>query len=247
MYSYTGLVSAAISPQQHLALVNELATVVGLARRGLGELQSIDGANDFFHSPSLYLSSSLERLWKATLIVASFQSGATRANIRRYSHRLDSLLDAVVAVCFTSEYMQREAARDDRAFLTTDRRFRDILAILEDFATNGKYHDLDSLSGEAEFEDESPNDRWFELESRTMREIGVWEEAVKPGEGGRKAHRAANRAFVASLERAFRATARLYTLGPLGVLGRQLSPSLYPFLMLMDDQLGSTDYGPRAD
>ena len=50
-----------------LALDQELLNSVRLIRAGLGQLQNIDGANDFYHLPILTLANGFERFMKVIL------------------------------------------------------------------------------------------------------------------------------------------------------------------------------------
>ena len=51
-----------------------------------------------------------------------------------------------------------------------------------------------------------------------------------------------NRELTVQCEKLARALARLFTVGALGSLAKQISRHTHHFLFLMDDQLGKTDY-----
>jgi len=53
-----------------LCLLVEVETSVKLLKKGMGDLQNISGANDFYHAPILLLSSGTERLIKCLLCLA---------------------------------------------------------------------------------------------------------------------------------------------------------------------------------
>jgi len=52
---------------QIIAIDQELLTAVRLIKCGFGQLQQMDGANDFYHLPLLALSSGFERYLKVIL------------------------------------------------------------------------------------------------------------------------------------------------------------------------------------
>jgi hypothetical protein len=54
------------SAQQMLAIDRELLDSVRLIQSGFGQLQQLDGANDFYHMPLLTLSSGFERFLKGS-------------------------------------------------------------------------------------------------------------------------------------------------------------------------------------
>jgi hypothetical protein len=81
-----------------VALIQELHTAVGLAQLGLGSLQRIDGANDFYHLPLLLLAEAKERLLKVILCLhakSDTEAYPTLAEIKGYGHNLASLLNKV--------------------------------------------------------------------------------------------------------------------------------------------------------
>ena len=70
----------------------EVNTAIQLLKNGMGELQKIGGANDFYHAPTLLLSSGYERLLKSLLCVESMDGSGNKQPFRK-SHDLDCLLN----------------------------------------------------------------------------------------------------------------------------------------------------------
>ena len=53
-----------------ISLINEVETAINLLKKGMAELQQISGANDFYHTPILLLSSGFERLIKCLICLS---------------------------------------------------------------------------------------------------------------------------------------------------------------------------------
>lgn len=85
-------------------MLKEVETSVKLLKKGMGDLQNISGANDFYYAPILLLSSGYERLIKCLLCLA-FMDENMNFNETPYDpkgregHNLDRLLKKLLAVC----------------------------------------------------------------------------------------------------------------------------------------------------
>lgn len=58
---------------QNVALNQELLNAVRLIRSGFGQLQNLDGGNDFYHLPLLKLASGFERFMKVILCLRALE------------------------------------------------------------------------------------------------------------------------------------------------------------------------------
>lgn len=226
-------------------LGEEVLTSVRLVQGGLAEVQRIDGANDFYHPALLLLSSGLERLMKCILCLRSQAVDGdfpTADEIKRYSHDLERLRDAVVAACFDDDYRSsRQSADTDAAFLESDPRLRALLTCLSRFSRSARYYNLNMVGGD-DPDTDSPEQEWAGLEMEVVKERPELLKALAAGNGSGPIFDAISREFVGRIEVFVRALCRLFTLGPLGDNARTYTGYLTPFLFLMDENLGRHDY-----
>lgn len=232
-----------------IVLGEEVLASVRLIQKGLAEVQSISGANDFYLPSMLLLSTGLERLMKCILCLrereahGDFPSAKT---IKHYSHDLERLRDDIVTMCCGADYRtSRSAADADATFLESDQRLRALLSALSRFARSARYHNLDVVGG-ADPETDSPEQEWAALEMEIVFERPDLLDALqRPGSSDRLFDEI-NREFVSRIEVLVRALCRLFTLGPLGDRSKEYTAYLGPFLDLRDDELGKCDYRMSA-
>ena len=193
---------------------------------------------------------AFERFLKLTRAqVVLFRSGnlPSAKDVRGWGHRLLELLDATVVelegdVSFTA----RPAIRDDLRFLRDDKRFRSLFAVLDEFATGGRYHNLDvMLDGRSTTK--HPVDRWSEYERELFDEDPAWLDLMKRDPAGfiKAWYPHLSKMQTETLQRAARAIARAWTLGPAKESGRQLTSIVSRFLFLTDEQLSSCPRRPQ--
>lgn len=120
-------------------LLMEVGTSIKLLKRGMGDLQKINGANDFYPAPILLLSSGYERLIKCLLCLASMDDNweikEKPYKIKEEGHRLDILLKKLVSICEEKNYSSKfPAAKADIDFLTKDSHLKKIISLLSNFA-----------------------------------------------------------------------------------------------------------------
>jgi len=240
-------VSSTPTVQQNLALLQELETAIKLLQIGCREVQSVDGANDFYHLAMLTLANGFERFMKVIICLHVLEStGAYPTKLPwpsgKKGHDLLFLLDKVATDCFPQDYVsQIPAAATDIEYLRTSDRLREIVRLLSDFGQAARYYNLD-LVMERNPRGDSPDDAWARLETAILQEDPNWVENFQQDIDLSKSYRKINHAIVSAMERLARALSRLFTLGGLGVQARQFSGTVSPFLMLRDDQLGNTSY-----
>jgi len=241
---------ARLSPKASLSLANELRTAVGLLKYGLGSLQAIDMANDFYHLPLLLLASGLERLCKCVLLLQYYVSHSRfppRDWLKERGHNLTRLIDEVARKCYPEEALLCQALGQDREFITSDPIVTRLIQILEQFGSGGRYHDLDAICGERQ-EGPSPEQEWQELEMTIVRNDPALNAKLEELQRGniqcmRTLYPEINSCLQATLERLIRALCRLFTLNPvLRGQGRKFSPQLHDFLFLRDEVLGINNY-----
>jgi len=232
---------------QNAMIGEELRTAVSLLKYGLRELNRVDGANDFYHPPLLLLASGFERLLKVIICCHHLATKARFPDRRafpkgRKGHNLAILLDTVTQNCFSDSYLARiPAAEQDILFLRKDAQLKRIVEILSDFGQGARYYNLNVVLGEAD-PGPCPDDEWQKLEMEMLQEDPSWETKIRDPKQSDAIYRQINNRLTAHCERLARSLSRLFTIGGLGELARQISGHTYHFLTLMDQQLGTTDY-----
>lgn len=233
-----------------ISLDQELRTAMSHLRRGLGELQRMDGANDFYHLPMMLLATGLERLGKVAFCLHSFKRLGCFPKSRRElpagktGHDVQALFRWVIENCFDSTYCKRPAAAADLRFLRDDTTLNRILRMVSDFGLGARYHHIDVvLSGASATR--APEDVWQELELQLLKRHANWAEELSHGALD-EVYRLISSEVVSPLEQALRAICRLFTLGPLGPDARRFQGHLRPFLTMRDEEFGRSDYRNSA-
>jgi len=227
-----------------LALIQELHTAIGLAQFGLGSLQKIDGSNDFYHLPLLLLAGAKERLLKVILSIHSkSQTGSypTIQEMKNFGHDLEKILQEVTEPSlFGAAWVSSPGAgKTDHDFLTQDQHYQEMVSILSYFGRYGRYANLDFIAGQPQAQD-SPQTRWQLMEKKILSSINL----PQPTSYEEQAHarQQINRQVMMTLERAFRALARWFTLGGGKPDAAIHSSLLMPFLNLRDEDLGENTW-----
>ena len=225
-----------------ICLINEVDTSIRLLKRGMGELQSISSANDFYHVSFLLLSSGYERLIKCLLCLASMnENGECKESPFKKTHDLDYLLKQLLLACEQKKYSTKFAdAKRDMDMIRNDKRLRNIISNLSDFAQGSRYYNLDIvLKGWSKYRD--PNSVWENIELNILREKRVPLDKLHEESLG-NIYREINHEIIVSLEKFTRALARLFTLADFGDFAKQVSSFVYNYLTLRDEELGTRDY-----
>lgn len=235
------------SKLQKVMIGEELRMAVNLLKYGLRELNRVDGANHFYHVPLLLLATCFERLLKVVICCHYLE---TKGNFPdrsvfpkgRKGHNLGILLDIVTQRCFSDSYLTRvPAAKEDTIFLRNDEQLKKIVEILSEFGQGARYYNLNVVLGETA-PGPCPDDEWQKLEMEVLQEDPSWARRIRHPEQSDPTYRQINKKLTAHCERLARSLSRLFTIGGLGGLAKQISGHTYHFLTLMDRQLGATDY-----
>jgi len=236
------------SIQQKLALDQELLNAVRLIQAGLGQLQKLDGANDFYHLPLLTLSSGFERLMKVMLCfrilekTGEFPSPADIPSGRK-GHDLELLLKKILAECFLERYVdQIPVAKEDLEYLESE-EFLSFLAVLSKFGQAARYHHLDVVLGKQPKTD-APDREWERLETAILTARPDLMKEMEKFPASNKIHKEIAVEVVARLERFARALARLFTIGGIGQEAKRYLGYISKFLHLRDESLGKNEYSP---
>lgn len=242
------LASSGPAPIQRLALDEELLTAIRLISGGLGQLQRLDGANDFYHLPFLSLSGGFERLVKVMICLDALErtgqfpsSGAAFRG--RQGHDLEELLRRILNECFNADYLAKiPVAQQDFAYLGSD-ELLEFVRVLSRFGQAARYHDLDVVLGTNPPTD-SPKHEWESLEVKILFGNDRWKDEFIADPASREIHDRVTREVVIRLERFARALARLFTIGRLGKEAQRFTGHIGTFLYLSDSELGTREYSP---
>ncbi|MBY6220872.1 hypothetical protein [Marinobacter nauticus] len=230
-----------------LALNKELSNAIRLIQSGLGQLQSLDGANDFYHLPILTLANGFERLMKAILCFRELEVSGQYPDRKffqtdnRKGHNLELLLQRVKDECFLAEYVDKiPAASEDLEFLKSQ-ELAEFVGILSRFGQSARYYYFDVVLGK-EPQTGDPEAEWQQLETSMVLGRADFMERVEAGEVGNKVRTL----IVGMLERFARALSRLFTIGRIGKEAQRHVGYVICFLQLRDSQLGQTRYNPNG-
>lgn len=234
--------------QQKLAIDQELLNAVRLILAGFGQLQNLDGANDFYHLPLLTLSSGFERLMKVMLCFRILEKTGEFPRPKdlpsgRKGHDLEFLLKRIREECFLQSYVdQIPIAKEDLEYLEAE-ELLSFLAVLSKFGQAARYHNLDVVLRRRPKTD-APDAEWERLETEIVtRRPDLMKEMVEFPASNR-IHQEIAVEVVARLERFARALARLFTIGGIGQEAQRYTGYISKFLYLRDESLGKNEYSP---
>ncbi len=233
-----------VTTEQKLALALEVRTAIKLLRVGLGELQSIDGANDFYYLPFQLLSSGFERLMKCMICLKrQHDTGQFPATEELKTHDLLALKDRVVSECISRDTAyRRPATKDDYAYMVGDDELKRLLGMLSQFGKFARYYNLDVVTGSTK-PTVDVEEKWCQYETELLNDDKKLSALSKDSTRLDELYRYLNRIIVSRLERFARALVRQFTLGDLGKEAKTYTRSISCFLCITDSELGNVDYG----
>ncbi|MEJ2314198.1 MAG: hypothetical protein P8Y85_05365 [Nitrospirota bacterium] len=237
------------SELKKLCLTNEINAAINLLKKGLAELQKIDGANDFYHLPLLLLSSGYERLIKCLLCLAVMDDQGNIKNLPfkisgREGHDLEALLNSLLSICEERRYSSTfPAAKADIDLLTDDVHLREIVVLLSEFAKGDRYYNLDIVIGRSGEKSKDPNRSWDDIEKAIIHQqpdiLRRLNDLTQDIDG---IYKEINRELVKVLEKFARALSRLFVYADFGDFAKQISPLVHDFLLLDDTSIGTRQY-----
>ncbi len=235
--------------EQHVALGEEIRTSVELIKAGLGRLQRMGAANDFYHLPMLLLASGFERLMKTIICLHALQETGEYPSPRdptfrggSKGHDLVRLLDKITMHCFNPAYVESvPAALKDIEYLRGDPRLRRLVEMLSNFGQAARYHDLNVVLGRPS-DIASPEREWKKLELDVLKEDSEWVGTLVDPTRWDELYETIATDLVARLEKFARALTRLFTIGSLGAVAKKHTGTIAPFLFLKDEELGKQTY-----
>lgn len=225
-----------------LSLIEELDTSIRLIKLGFGEYQNLDMANDFYYLPFQLISSGFERLMKCYICLGHFEIEGVFPEPKLFRNKLGHDLIKLKRH-ITQNYFQEnsKALSDDLIYLETDKDLEKLINLLSEFGKFARYYNLNVISGEI-----NPGidvkALWEEYEMSYVLNNKILLEKLTNLETRNDVLDLITSRIIEKLSRFTRALARQFTLGKLGALAQQYSPSFYDFLMLKDSDLGNIDY-----
>lgn len=226
-----------------VAFIYETETAVTLVGEGIQIIAGWDATEDRRIVGLHLLAQGFERLLKVTKALIQLGEEGTLPSSRQfrthYGHVLSGLLDDVLTACRRDEtFTARPAIRCDIEFLASDELWRDMLDVLSELGSGGRYHDLDTmLDGNAN--SQRPLDLWEDIEGGICMDDPKWIALMESNSAAfnRKWYPALAAIQTETLQRAARAITRMWTLGPAQENGRRMTGIISRYLFLTDDQL----------
>jgi hypothetical protein len=225
-----------------LSLDEELNTSIRLIKLGFGEYQNLDLANNFYYLPFQLISSGFERLMKCYICFGHYEKHAEFPNPKLFRNKLGHDL-IKLKKHITENYFQEnsKALTEDLVFLETDKDLEKLIGLLSEFGKFARYFNLNVVTGEVDPGVDVKAD-WEEYETSYVINDKKLLAKLADFETRNEVLDTITKKIIEKLERFTRALCRQFTLGNLGALARQYSPSVSDFLMLMDSDLGTINY-----
>ena len=227
-----------------LLIVLEIDRAIKYLRLGLGEIQKITLANNFYDPIFLYLSGGLERLFK-TMLCLSFEEKNNRLpeqnDIWKNGNGYDIkfLKNEIEKICIP---VTQAFASMDVEIITKDEFSNQICSILSEFARRARYFNLDAVLGVDQKFD--AYEAWEKMESTIGKEIYGQDKYYKlildPKQT--KVYIDINQEIVIRLEKFFRALTRQFIFGDFSSKAKTFLFQIELFTNIDDNQLGKTDY-----
>ena len=229
--------------ERQLAFIYETETAVTLVGAGIETIAEWHGADDKRTIGLHLLAQGFERLLKVTLALIQLNEEGTLPSSKQfrqsYGHVLSGLLDDILTACERDRaFVDRPAIRHDIEFLTSNDLWRSILDVLSELGSGGRYHDLDTiLDGHAQ--SQRPLDLLETIEMDLCTADPKWFALLNSDLAAfsRQWYPALAETQTEILQRAARAIARMWTLGPAQKNGKAMTGVLGRYLFLTDEQL----------
>lgn len=235
-----------VTTYQKMALMQELELSIKLIKLGLCELRKIDSVHDFYHLPSLLLSSGFERLMKCMICFKYLNDTDKFPNYEELlkgisggGHSLVDLKKRVILDCISKDTAyNREATKKDYIYISEDSELDEIIYILSEFGNRARYHNLNIVL-QREHKSTDYESLWNSYEIKVIKAMGALSELTKPGEHINELYKEITKNISIKLELFARALTRQFTLGDLGKEAGRHVGIIGPFLYLTDEQIGT--------
>ena len=228
-----------------ISLVFEVGNSIKFIRRGLGEMQKITGANDFYHPALQFLSSGLERLFK-TMLCLNFKEKHNRLPSYKEllkgknGHDIEYLKSEVEKICIP---VTRPFASMDYDIITKDQIINIICKILSEYGQKSRYFNLDVVLGkEQKFDAISA---WGKIEDKMLIEYmgeKKFHKTLKNPKLLDSLFEKSNELIVSRLELFLRAITRQFIFGDFSKDSKTFLFDIESFSGIDDEEIGMNDY-----
>lgn len=231
-----------IPSDKFFALDNEIRTSIKLIELGLGELQNLSMANNFYLLPFQLLSSGFERLFKSILCISFFVRNEEFPNFKYLKnggngHDILNLKDLFIKDVFAAKV---PATKEDEIYLRDDELLQKLLHLLTEFGKYSRYHNLNILL-DMEHQSLDVEAEWQSIETEILKEKNLFESLIDL-EKSDLVIQEITKQIIIKFERFTRAICRQLTLGNLGNLGPRFIGYTGHFNTLRDQDLGTKNY-----
>jgi len=230
---------------QKLNLLQEFEVSGRLLQLGLGELQKISGANDFYHLPFLLLSSGFERLMKCIKCIKHFKDNNSFPKFSSIkTHNLITLKKYILNNCISPKTVtSRQITVEDIFYLKNDKELDTLLSILSEFGESARYYHLDVVV-EKPKPSRDVQSMWEKYENDLVSKDTKLNNLQKENTDLDILYKEINKRITIKFEKCISALVRQLTLGGLGRDAAACACVSYisHFLYLYGDDFGKTNY-----
>ncbi|MCB0497009.1 MAG: hypothetical protein KDC79_12795 [Cyclobacteriaceae bacterium] len=230
---------------RNISLIFEVERAIKFLRLGLSEIQKISAANDFYDPVFIYLSSGLERLFKAMLCLNHKElnkrfpkTGEIWDN--KNGHDILFLKQRIEEICILTP---GDFAQNDLDSITKNSFINSICLVLSEYGSKSRYFNLDAVLGKKQEFDSKKE--WEKLETQVCKELYGEANFLKmlgPPNQLDKVYEDSNKEIIIRLETFFRALARQFVFGNFSSEANTYYHIIQDFSNIEDEQLGLTDY-----
>ncbi len=231
---------------KHHSLREELETSSKLVSLGLGELQNLDQANDFYFLPFQLLSQGFERAMKGHICLGHLEKHGNYPNfkyLKNLGHDLLKLKDEIINEYFINEYFDEDhpTLKNDLKFLKSDVELGELLSILSEFGKMARYYNFDVITDSTKTPINA-EELWTEFENKIPFSNDDAVDKLMNWDINNEVHGEIARYIIIIFEQFMASLGRQFLFGGLGAKGKQFSNSLFDFAMLYEKDLGQKDY-----
>lgn len=230
---------------RNLSLEFEIGNSIKFIKRGLGEVQKITVANDFYHPALQFLSSGFERLFK-TMLCLNFKDFNNRLPSfkellkGKNGHDIVYLKSEIEKICIP---VNRPFASMDYDIITKDEIINSICITLSEYGQRSRYFNLDAVLGkEQEFDAVKA---WKKIEDKMLKEhLGerTFYKLLQNPMQLDSLYEKSNELIIARLELFVRAVTRQFIFGNFSNDSKSFLYEIEPFSDIDDSKIGKTDY-----
>ncbi|MBL4561893.1 MAG: hypothetical protein JKX79_13010 [Labilibaculum sp.] len=230
---------------RNISLVFEIGNSIKFIKRGLGEVQKITGANDFYHPALQFLSSGFERLFK-TMLCLNFKENNNKLPSYgellkgKNGHDIEYLKSEVEKICIP---VTRPFASMDYGIITNDEIINIICKTLSEYGQKSRYFNLDAVLGkEQEFD---AVNAWEKIETKILKEhLGEKKffEILQNPKLLDSLYEKSNELIVSRIELFIRAITRQFIFGNFSSDSKTFLFEIEPFIDIDDNKIGKNDY-----